>query len=137
MHSLTPFGPDILSKGMVEENMAWNFVAGLTALILEAMAKVRPFKRIRNSGDSIRDSSVWHAGYSRGSQAMRSTAQCQHILAAADSNHGLWPFNENVDWTSGSHSEGHGKLSFDNRMDYFTKWIVEAMATTRTSSEEM
>ncbi|PWA64602.1 chloroplast sensor kinase [Artemisia annua] len=30
MHSLTPFGADILSKGMVEDNMTWNFVAGLT-----------------------------------------------------------------------------------------------------------
>ncbi|XP_076909330.1 chloroplast sensor kinase, chloroplastic-like isoform X1 [Bidens hawaiensis] len=30
MHSLTPFGADLLSKGMVEDNMTWNFVAGLT-----------------------------------------------------------------------------------------------------------
>ncbi|XP_030545107.1 chloroplast sensor kinase, chloroplastic [Rhodamnia argentea] len=30
MHSLTPFGPDLLSKDMVEDNMTWNFVAGLT-----------------------------------------------------------------------------------------------------------
>lgn len=30
MHSLAPFGADLLLKGMVEDNMAWNFVAGLT-----------------------------------------------------------------------------------------------------------
>ncbi|MFS8020524.1 putative histidine kinase/HSP90-like ATPase superfamily [Helianthus anomalus] len=30
MHSLTPFGADLSSKGMVEDNMTWNFIAGLT-----------------------------------------------------------------------------------------------------------
>lgn len=30
MHSLTPFGSDLLSEDMVEDNMTWNFVAGLT-----------------------------------------------------------------------------------------------------------
>ncbi|XP_010248672.1 PREDICTED: chloroplast sensor kinase, chloroplastic [Nelumbo nucifera] len=30
MHSLTPFGAGLLSEGMVEDNMTWNFVAGLT-----------------------------------------------------------------------------------------------------------
>lgn len=30
MHSLTPFGSDLFSDGMVEDNMAWNFIAGLT-----------------------------------------------------------------------------------------------------------
>ena len=30
MHSLTPFGADLLAVGMVEDNMTWNFVAGLT-----------------------------------------------------------------------------------------------------------
>ncbi|GAB2280526.1 hypothetical protein Dimus_015152 [Dionaea muscipula] len=30
MHSLTPFGGEMLSDGMVEDNMAWNFVAGIT-----------------------------------------------------------------------------------------------------------
>ncbi|KAK3416720.1 hypothetical protein EUGRSUZ_H02486 [Eucalyptus grandis] len=30
MHSLTPFGSDLFSKDMVEDNMTWNFVAGLT-----------------------------------------------------------------------------------------------------------
>lgn len=30
MHSLTPFGADLLSDDMVEDNMTWNFVAGLT-----------------------------------------------------------------------------------------------------------
>ncbi|KAI5352251.1 hypothetical protein L3X38_005142 [Prunus dulcis] len=30
MHSLTPFGADLLSENMVEDNMTWNFVAGLT-----------------------------------------------------------------------------------------------------------
>ncbi|XP_038892932.1 chloroplast sensor kinase, chloroplastic [Benincasa hispida] len=30
MHSLTPFGADLLSKERVEDNMTWNFVAGLT-----------------------------------------------------------------------------------------------------------
>ncbi|CAA7058298.1 unnamed protein product [Microthlaspi erraticum] len=30
MHSLTPFGSELLSENMVEDNMTWNFVAGLT-----------------------------------------------------------------------------------------------------------
>lgn len=30
MHSLTPFGADLCSDEMVEDNMAWNFIAGLT-----------------------------------------------------------------------------------------------------------
>lgn len=30
MHSLIPFGADLLSKERVEDNMTWNFVAGLT-----------------------------------------------------------------------------------------------------------
>lgn len=30
MHSLTAFGADLLSKERVEDNMTWNFVAGLT-----------------------------------------------------------------------------------------------------------
>ncbi|KAI8021390.1 hypothetical protein LOK49_LG03G00229 [Camellia lanceoleosa] len=30
MHSLTPFGADLLSEDMVGDNMTWNFVAGLT-----------------------------------------------------------------------------------------------------------
>ncbi|KAL5053533.1 hypothetical protein RYX36_034215 [Vicia faba] len=30
MHSLTPYGQELLAEGMVEDNMTWNFVAGLT-----------------------------------------------------------------------------------------------------------
>ncbi|XXG47407.1 hypothetical protein AAC387_Pa02g2068 [Persea americana] len=30
MHYLTPFGADLLADGMVEDNMTWNFIAGLT-----------------------------------------------------------------------------------------------------------
>ncbi|GAA0174790.1 hypothetical protein LIER_28110 [Lithospermum erythrorhizon] len=30
MHSLTPFGTDLFSQERVEDNMTWNFVAGLT-----------------------------------------------------------------------------------------------------------
>lgn len=30
MHSLTPFGSELFSENMVEDNMTWNFVAGLT-----------------------------------------------------------------------------------------------------------
>lgn len=30
MHSLTPFGADLFSDNMLEDNMTWNFVAGLT-----------------------------------------------------------------------------------------------------------
>lgn len=30
MHSLTPFGSELSSENMVEDNMTWNFVAGLT-----------------------------------------------------------------------------------------------------------
>lgn len=29
-HSLTPFGADLLSDGMVGDNLTWNFIAGLT-----------------------------------------------------------------------------------------------------------
>ncbi|XP_041012103.1 chloroplast sensor kinase, chloroplastic isoform X2 [Juglans microcarpa x Juglans regia] len=29
MHSLTPFGADLFSEDMVEDNMTWNFVAGI------------------------------------------------------------------------------------------------------------
>lgn len=30
MHSLTPFGADLCLEELVEDNMTWNFVAGLT-----------------------------------------------------------------------------------------------------------
>ncbi|XP_073014079.1 chloroplast sensor kinase, chloroplastic [Typha latifolia] len=30
MHSLTPFGADLFSDGMLEDSMTWNFIAGLT-----------------------------------------------------------------------------------------------------------
>ncbi|KAL6854378.1 hypothetical protein ACP4OV_019281 [Aristida adscensionis] len=30
MHSLAPFGSDLLADGMLEDNMTWNFIAGLT-----------------------------------------------------------------------------------------------------------
>ncbi|KAE9454652.1 hypothetical protein C3L33_13439, partial [Rhododendron williamsianum] len=30
MHSLAPFGADLFSEGMIEDNMTWNFIAGLT-----------------------------------------------------------------------------------------------------------
>ncbi|KAG2410454.1 Chloroplast sensor kinase [Vigna angularis] len=30
MHSLTPYGQELLSDGMIEDNMTWNFVAGMT-----------------------------------------------------------------------------------------------------------
>ncbi|XP_015581406.1 chloroplast sensor kinase, chloroplastic [Ricinus communis] len=30
MHSLAPFGAELLSENMIEDNMTWNFVAGLT-----------------------------------------------------------------------------------------------------------
>jgi len=30
MHSLAPFGAELFSEHMVEDNMTWNFVAGLT-----------------------------------------------------------------------------------------------------------
>lgn len=30
MHSLAPYGQELLSEDMVEDNMTWNFVAGLT-----------------------------------------------------------------------------------------------------------
>ncbi|MCI05790.1 putative ATP binding protein, partial [Trifolium medium] len=30
MHSLTPYGQDLLAEDMIEDNMTWNFVAGLT-----------------------------------------------------------------------------------------------------------
>lgn len=30
MHSLSPFGTELFSENMIEDNMTWNFVAGLT-----------------------------------------------------------------------------------------------------------
>lgn len=30
MHSLTPFGSDLYGEYRMEDNMAWNFIAGLT-----------------------------------------------------------------------------------------------------------
>lgn len=30
MHSLTPFGSDLYGEDRMEDNMTWNFVAGLT-----------------------------------------------------------------------------------------------------------
>ncbi|XP_068666254.1 chloroplast sensor kinase, chloroplastic isoform X2 [Aristolochia californica] len=30
MHSLTPFGAELFTEGMLEDNMTWNFIAGLT-----------------------------------------------------------------------------------------------------------
>lgn len=30
MHSLAPFGADLCGEGRMEDNMTWNFVAGLT-----------------------------------------------------------------------------------------------------------
>lgn len=30
MHSLTPFGTELFSDRAVEDNMTWNFIAGLT-----------------------------------------------------------------------------------------------------------
>lgn len=30
MHPLTPFGADLFSRGTVEDNVTWNFIAGLT-----------------------------------------------------------------------------------------------------------
>ncbi|CAJ2677132.1 unnamed protein product [Trifolium pratense] len=30
MHSLTPYGQELLAEDMIEDNMTWNFVAGLT-----------------------------------------------------------------------------------------------------------
>ncbi|KAI4340683.1 hypothetical protein MLD38_025493 [Melastoma candidum] len=42
MHSLTPFGPDLCSDSMVEDNMTWNFIAGLSVArdILESYGGV-------------------------------------------------------------------------------------------------
>ncbi|OVA20588.1 Histidine kinase-like ATPase [Macleaya cordata] len=42
MHSLTPFGTNLSSEGMIEDNMTWNFVAGLTVAreILESYGSV-------------------------------------------------------------------------------------------------
>lgn len=30
MRSLAPFGAELVSEGMVEDNITWNFIAGLT-----------------------------------------------------------------------------------------------------------
>ncbi|KAJ3671755.1 hypothetical protein LUZ60_007834 [Juncus effusus] len=42
MHALTPFGAELLTDGTAEDNMAWNFIAGLTVAreILESFGCV-------------------------------------------------------------------------------------------------
>lgn len=56
MHSLTPFGSDLLSEDiMVEDNMTWNFVAGLTVAreILESYGCVIRVISPRTMGASL------------------------------------------------------------------------------------
>ncbi|CAH2066008.1 unnamed protein product [Thlaspi arvense] len=59
MHSLTPFGAELLSENMVEDNMTWNFVAGLTVAreILESYGCV-----IRVISPRIPDAAVGAGG---------------------------------------------------------------------------
>lgn len=42
MRALTPFGVDLFADGMLEDNMTWNFIAGLTVAreILESFGCV-------------------------------------------------------------------------------------------------
>ncbi|KAK9117317.1 hypothetical protein Sjap_016264 [Stephania japonica] len=55
MHSLAAFGADLFSKGMVEDNMTWNFVAGLTVAreILESYGGVVRVVSPRNSDAAL------------------------------------------------------------------------------------
>ncbi|KAK9108231.1 hypothetical protein Syun_024242 [Stephania yunnanensis] len=55
MHSLTAFGADLFSKGMVEDNMTWNFVAGLTVAreVLESYGGVVRVVSPRNSDAAL------------------------------------------------------------------------------------
>ncbi|KAJ4884189.1 hypothetical protein Rs2_34282 [Raphanus sativus] len=59
MHSLTPFGAELLSENMVEDNMTWNFVAGLTVAreILESYGCV-----IRVISPRIHDAAIGAGG---------------------------------------------------------------------------
>lgn len=58
-HSLTPFGADLFSRDMVEDNMTWNFVAGLTVAreILESYGCV-----VRVVSPRIRDAALGAGG---------------------------------------------------------------------------
>lgn len=55
MHSLAPFGTDLLSENMVEDNMTWNFVAGLSVAreILESYGCVVRVISPRNTGAAL------------------------------------------------------------------------------------
>ncbi|KAF4366205.1 hypothetical protein F8388_014923 [Cannabis sativa] len=59
MHSLTPFGVDLCSENMVEDNMTWNFVAGLTVAreILESYGCV-----VRVISPRIKDAALGAGG---------------------------------------------------------------------------
>ncbi|XP_062202143.1 chloroplast sensor kinase, chloroplastic isoform X1 [Phragmites australis] len=62
MHSLAPFGSDLLADGMLEDNMTWNFIAGLTVAreilenygcVLRVISPRRPDAVIGTGGSRI------------------------------------------------------------------------------------
>ena len=55
MHSLTPFGAELFSEHMMEDNMTWNFVAGLTVAreILESYGCVLRVISPRNADAAL------------------------------------------------------------------------------------
>ncbi|KAD7116459.1 hypothetical protein E3N88_03727 [Mikania micrantha] len=81
MHSLAPFGADLLSKGMVEDNMTWNFVAGLTVAreILESYGCVlrvispRVIEAPRGAGGTRVE--IWLPSFSSSTDGLNHPAQ--------------------------------------------------------------
>ncbi|KAL6643451.1 hypothetical protein ACP70R_018217 [Stipagrostis hirtigluma subsp. patula] len=62
MHSLAPFGSDLVADGMLEDNMTWNFIAGLTVAreilenygcVLRVISPRRPDAVIGTGGSRI------------------------------------------------------------------------------------
>ncbi|KAL2903460.1 Chloroplast sensor kinase chloroplastic [Bienertia sinuspersici] len=80
MHSLTPFGAELFSEQMVEDNMTWNFVAGLTVAreILESYGCV-----VRVISPRDRDAALGTGG-TRLEVWLPSSTPCNHG-ATADS----------------------------------------------------
>ncbi|KAJ0989467.1 hypothetical protein J5N97_007823 [Dioscorea zingiberensis] len=65
MHSLTPFGADLFSDGTVQDNMTWNFIAGLTVAreilesygcVIRVISPCRPDAALHAGGTRIE---VW------------------------------------------------------------------------------
>ncbi|KAL2547111.1 Chloroplast sensor kinase [Forsythia ovata] len=81
MHSLTPFGADLFSNDMIEDNMTWNFIAGLTVAreILENYGCVVRVMSPRNTdaahGAGGTRVELWLPSFSASSSVLNGSAQ--------------------------------------------------------------